>query len=106
MVMEIVQKTDPEIEMDKAMYGMIKVYTVHVKVNQYFTLKQADIEIKEAMGRLVGEGYPAECDSIVNEENKSLTGTVRIFKDIEGLKRWQADEPLRIIEQKAKSGRW
>lgn len=103
--MEIIQKTDPEIEMDKAQYDMEKVYTVHVRVNEFFTLVQARMEIAKAMGRLVGKGYPAECDAITNDDN-SLSGTVRIFKNIEGLRKWQADAKLREVEQRAKNGRW
>ena len=101
---KVVVIEDPEIEMDKAMYGVVKVFLVSVSKNQYGGYEGAHMEVENAVNGLVGAGLWAESEEV--EEGHMVTATVRVFRNEECYLRWAEDAPLREVAKRQPERNW
>ena len=104
MGMDIKIVEDPEVAMDKAMYGLMKVFSVSLVISAFNGYNHAMCEIEQAMNNLVGSGLHAEIEIV--RKGGNLNGVVRIFKCEEDLIRWQEDQPLRDVAERQPEKHW
>jgi hypothetical protein len=90
---------DADFEMDKAMYGIKSIVYLILSISEGEAKANVVEWAESIIGAHVGPGQIAEGDMRFTARNR-FEGRIRIFDNVEGLKRWQDDAPLREIEER------